>query len=167
MAAGKFKSMVSVLDKDMGWNKITKEIKHFDNAFVKVGLQGDDIYPETGESVVDVAYFNEFGTSSIPERPFMRQTYDKNLDKLNELTKKLVGDVEDTRVTTEAALGQLGAWYVAKIQDEIVNGNWMPNSPATIAAKERKRQSGNNMEPRPLIDTGRMRQSVTYEVIKK
>ena len=41
--------------------------------------------------------------------------------------------------------------------------NWPPNSPAVIAAKKRK----GSTEPKPLIDTGDLRKSITYFVDRK
>ena len=56
-----------------------------------------------------------------------------------------------------AAAKDIGAKSVGMIQQEIVDGNWTPNAPSTIAKKG---------SDHPLIDTGLMRQSVHY-VVKK
>ena len=56
----------------------------------------------------------------------------------------------------ERLLERVGLLTAARIQQEITDLRQPPNSPATIAAKG----SSN-----PLIDTGKLRQSVSYEVI--
>ena len=44
------------------------------------------------------------------------------------------------------------------MQDNLTNGNWKPNAPLTIELKG---------SSHPLIDTGQMRQSITYVVEEK
>ncbi|MCW8965421.1 MAG: hypothetical protein OQK82_01845, partial [Candidatus Pacearchaeota archaeon] len=44
-----------------------------DSVFVGV-MDGAGNYPGTDVSISEVAWFNEFGTPTIPERPFLRWT---------------------------------------------------------------------------------------------
>ncbi len=123
---------------------------------IKVGFQAGDNPYEDGTDVVEVAAFNELGTSDTPARPFMRQSWENHEKELESICKAGV-----TRITTggsvEDACKLIGVAGVGLIQTEIVEGNFAPNAPSTI---KRKGSS------RPLIDTGHMRQSVRY-VIKK
>ena len=54
-------------------------------------------------------------------------------------------------------LGSAGVRLVNEAFETSGWGEWLPNSPLTIA------QKGSAM---PLIDTGKLRQSITYEVEK-
>ena len=55
--------------------------------------------------------------------------------------------------TAETVLKRVGALGVRLVQEKIVSGSFKPNAPSTI------RKKGSD---KPLIDTGRMRQSVKY-----
>jgi hypothetical protein len=99
---------------------------------------------------------------NIPPRPFMQRTIDKNskdwgktlkaiVDKMGDPTKLDKGDIEQ-------ALGILGAVIVGQIKDSISSGEFVSNSPFTVQRK------GKNT---PLQDTGKLMQSVDYEVTSK
>lgn len=159
----KSKLHISTTDKDKGWSKIVGQVGKCDKSFVQVGIQAGDIYQD-GTSIADIAYYNEFGTDTIPSRPFMRQTFEK---KNVELSKHVAAEYQavlEGRKTIDFALNLLGAWYQTQIQNEIRDGDWTPNASVTIARKEAKRAPGNHDETKPLIDTGRMLASVRYVV---
>jgi hypothetical protein len=59
------------------------------------------------------------------------------------------------RMTAEQSLNRIGIVAQGDVQMSIVSGNWVPNAPRTIARKK---------SSRPLIDTGAMRQAVTWIV---
>ena len=125
-------------------------------ASVDIGFFSTARYQD-GTPVAAVAAAHEFGVRldesgpEIPERPFFRQAIRRIESGLSET---LAGQVENGRLDPAAA-GRVGAWASAIVQDSIVRLRTPPNSPATIA---RKRSSN------PLIDTGHMRQSVTWKV---
>jgi hypothetical protein len=161
------KTNIKTIDKDKGWSNIVSEIGKIDQSFVQVGVQADaEPYPE-GESVADVAYYNEFGTDTIPSRPFMRQTFDTKSAELSKRIQAQMGMILDGKQSVYHALAILGEWYQLQIQKEIVDGNWTPNAPSTLKIKEAKSNSDNKEtdgEVHPLIDTGRLRQSIRYVV---
>ena len=102
------------------------------------------------------AVWQEFGTSrGIPERPFMRGSVSRNKDKYKRQMKAAAKAITNGGLTMEQAMNQLGAAAAADIQAEIVALDSPPNAPSTIA-----RKGSSN----PLIDTGAMRQSVTWKV---
>lgn len=51
---------------------VIKRIKALDEYKVSAGVLGGATYPDTGKSVAEVAIQQEFGTSTIPPRPFLR-----------------------------------------------------------------------------------------------
>lgn len=124
---------------------------------VRIGFLGGKVHQGEGESltVAQIAAYNEFGTERTPERSFIRSTLDENRQKYIEQTKNLYRRCVLQQLTVGQALRLMGELIKADIQNKIVNGPFTANSPATI---KRKGSS------KPLIDTGQMRQSVTYQV---
>lgn len=151
---------VKVIDK--GWNRIKKELEDIDNAYVKVGVLSDaGSYAETeGKSVnlADVATFNEFGTSSIPARPFMAQTFENNRNMVSATIAVMKDQIFAGESSVSRALNKLGTWYKGLTQKIFREGDFQENAPATIRLKG---------SSKPLIDTGRLRQSIDYEVVKE
>ena len=146
---------------DRGYKKARSEIQKvkIKRPHVAVGFQGESggaRHPEgDGATVADVATFNEFGTKDIPERSFIRSTMDEEKPELLRLNKRLFRLMSAGKMTTERALNILGLKIKALIQKKITDLKDPPNHPKTIARKK----SSN-----PLIDTGTMRQSVTFKV---
>lgn len=111
---------------------------------------------EANKSLEDQPSFNmaslaavlEFGNDHIPERPFLRQTLNDNREKYVSMFVNLF----KKGVEPEKIYEQLALIAQADVQENIVRGNWVPNNPKTI---KRKGSS------KPLIDTGRLRQSIT------
>lgn len=94
---------------------------------------------------------------NIPERSFIRSTFDeKNGDWVRFLERQL-DLVFDFKITVREMFERLGAKIVSDIQEKIQTIDTPPNSPITI---ENKGSSN------PLIDTGGLRQRVTYRVVK-
>lgn len=119
---------------------------------VKVGFPAG----EADADIVARAVWNEFGTRrGVPERPFLRNAMRSNREayraRLTELARLIVLGGLDLSV----ALRLIGTQAQGDIQKEIVILAQPPNAPSTIA-----RKGSSN----PLIDTGEMRQKVTYKV---
>ena len=89
----------------------------------------------------------EFGNENIPSRPFLRQTLAENQEKYTTLFVKLF----ESGVSIDQIYEQIALIAQGDVQQNIVNGKWTANAPSTI---KRKKSS------KPLIDTGKLRQSV-------
>ncbi len=127
---------------------------------VKVGLPaGSAAYPD-GTSVFEVGLVHEFGSSDgrIPERSFLRSTLEKKRRELDAIAGKVGKKVERSGGTLEEGLNLMGAVLAGAIQEAISNGIPPANAPSTIARKG---------SSKPLIDTGHLRQSITWQVVKK
>ena len=117
---------------------------------LQVGFFESAKYPN-GIQVASVAFFNEFGTLKIPMRPFFRNA-------INDNTKKWFASLQQLIAYDNArALDRVGEIVRSDIVNSITNLRTPPNSEATI-----KRKGSSN----PLIDTGLLRRSVTYKVVK-
>lgn len=136
--------------------KYFRELKKMTDMEIQVGFQGDQKY-EDGTSIAQVAAVNEFGASDIPERPFMRQSFENHEGELQvacDAAQRLVS----SGGSAEQALQQIGVVAKGLVQDEIVNGGFAPNAESTIKKKGSEQ---------PLIDTGTMRQSVNFVVKRR
>lgn len=146
------KSTLKVNDKL--WQEIKAQFPKIDKAVVKTGIQSDAGENE-GVSIAEYAAFNEFGTRIIPERPFMRKTFDDNLANYNKLIERLFKGMLGGKLDAKMAFKILGQQTEDDMKNTILTGNFTPNSAYTIAKKG---------SSRPLIDTGTMRNSIRYEV---
>ncbi len=148
-------SRSSVRERDLGWKRIQREIKSARKASVKVGVLGEgDTYEDSGASVLDIAIYNEFGTSQIPARPFIRGAYDQRQKELQRTSARLWDQIVAGRLSTQEAVGLLGEKHQGQVQDYMTALDTPPNAPSTIAQKG----SSN-----PLIDEGRLRRSIRWE----
>ena len=98
-------------------------------------------------NLASLAAVLEFGNESIPSRPFLRQTLAENQEKYTTLFVKLF----ESGVSIDQIYEQIALIAQGDVQQNIVNGKWTANAPSTI---KRKKSS------EPLIDTGKLRQSV-------
>ena len=147
-------------------DKLTADGKKFydmlgklDQLEVRVGFQNGKASTDDGVDICDIAAWNELGTSTgIPARPFIRNTADKHEAEIQRYAANLAQQMCDGAITSDDMLKKLGVYVKGLMQKEIRNGDYVPNAPATI---ERKGSD------KPLIDTGKMRQSVNYTVVPK
>ena len=98
-------------------------------------------------NLASLAAVLEFGNEHIPSRPFLRQTLSENQEKYTALFIQLF----ERGLPIEQIYEQIAVIAQGDVQLNIVRGNWVANAPSTI---KRKKSS------KPLIDTGKMRQSV-------
>jgi hypothetical protein len=157
--------VAKVIDRDLGYSRIIRNLRDLGRAAqsieklpaVFVGVRADT-HAVDGTQMALIAAANEFGTADghVPERSYIRSTLDENREKyLDALSKATGRAVDKGPAVMRTELGKVGARVVADIQRKIVAIKEPPNAPSTIAAKG----SAN-----PLIDTGRLRQSIDWEV---
>lgn len=133
--------------------ELKKILKKENLKSLEVGFLESAKYPN-GQSVAEVAYWNNYGLG-VPTRPFFTNAVENNAEKWNNAIKSILQKQEKINFT--AVLDTLGNLIVADIQKSITNIRTPPNSKITIQNKK----SSN-----PLIDTGLMRSSVTYRIVK-
>jgi len=153
-----------VVDRDLGYRDIVREVERFQRSEILIGFQeGTITHVQTkgdraktgGLSMPQIAAENEFGTQRIPERSFMRTSFDENVTRIQALIRREYEQVVDGNKTEANALGLVGLYVVGLIQQKIRQITQPPNSPTTIAIKK---------SSKPLIDFGQMVGSVTYVV---
>lgn len=123
---------------------------------VAVGILQDE--PITsGFTLAELAAVHEYGSKDgrIPERSFIRSTVDKNQKRYQKLLPKLGKKILEQKLSAKQAMTQLGE-VVSGDMKETINAGIEPGlKPTTI---KRKGSS------KPLIDTGRLKGSITHEV---
>lgn len=148
---------MSVQTIDKGWERIKRELKLADGSFVKVGFpqEKETQHKGGGVNVASLAIIHELGTSTIPARPFMSESFEKNREEINRFKEKEQNSIYEGKQTTAGALAKLGSFFKSKIIGTIRGGGFVPLNPKTIFSK------GSSV---PLIDTAQMVNSVDYEV---
>lgn len=144
-----------VIDKDKGMKQYLRSLGNLNGVIVDVGLMNGAVNKE-GANIAEYGAFNEFGTSKIPERPFMRPAFDKNKGKYSRMIEQAT-DPKTSRLAFARIVQELGLRAQEDIRQEIDNKTSPANKPSTIKKKG---------SAHPLIDTGAMRTSVTYRIKK-
>lgn len=159
-----------VIDKDFGYAKWLQQMKEVANKpFTKIGVLGTSENTSTGEggtTVLQYASANEFGASgagrngsvTIPERSYIRSTIDERKRRIFGKAFNLQKDIFLGKISMKKALSIMGLLIKGNIVQKIVS----LRSPANAASTIRKKGSSN-----PLIDEGRLRQSIDFEVEAK
>lgn len=124
---------------------------------VRIGFQKGEASEEDGTDICDVAMWNELGTEHAPSRPFLRKSVDENIAEINQFLQSKKEDLL-RGIPAEQILKEIGIFQKDLIQTKIEEGSYTPNAASTIHKKG---------SSKPLIDTGRMRQSVNYVIQRK
>lgn len=143
--------------------RFMKELRELAELEVRIGYQreqgagataGDD---KPRADLVDIAMWNELGTVNIPSRPFMRDSADKHMEAINHMLMAQK-DALLKGATAREILNTIGLFQQDLVQTEIDQGDFVANARSTI------RKKGSD---KPLIDTGTMKNSVHYYIVKK
>ena len=132
--------------------ELNKELKQSNIKGLKAGFIKESKY-SNGISVPKVAYIHNYGLG-VPTRPFFNKAIINNAKKWDSF---LENTLKQNNVNFSNILEKLGNIIVGDIQTSITELKDPPNKESTI----KKKKSSN-----PLIDTGLMRKSVSYQVLK-
>lgn len=148
--------------KDFDYKLIDKLRKQLgqDDRVVKVGVPVSAEPEPDGTPMVLVAAVHEFGSpkNAIPERSFIRSAVSENTEQYRRLNRINFVALLKGSINVETALKRLGEMAKSHMQQKIRSGPFQELKPETIARKG---------SSRPLIDTGNLIQSITYEIGKK
>lgn len=125
--------------------------------YVDAGIVQDKVHPKSGSSLVTIATSNEYGTTDIPERSFLRSTLIEHKKAIRAIQRQSVVQVLLGKTTKQKALERQGKYLKTAIQLSIVSMSSPGNAPSTI---ERKGFDD------PLVDTMFMHNNISYEVVK-
>lgn len=149
---------VRVATRDRGLLAFRRALATAGASAVAVGIHEDaGMHKDSGLSMAELAAIHEFGLGNVPERSFLRSWASERGEELViERAKMIESDLLKGQATQ--TLNKLGLLAVGEIQQRMALGTPPPNTDATIARK------GSSV---PLIDTGALRQSITYKVVAK
>ncbi len=137
--------------------KFEKMLKDLEENEVRIGFQHGEVIEKEEIDICDVAAWNELGTVNMPSRPFLRESVDENEAKINNFLQSKKSELI-RGISAEQILKEIGIFQKDLIQEKITEGSFAPNAESTLKKKN---------SSKPLIDTGRMRQSVNYVIKKK
>jgi hypothetical protein len=120
---------------------------------LSAGFFAGETYPD-GTSVPEVAFYNEFGTSKSPARPFFRSAISNDSDEWGDVAGKAA---VATNYDGIATLTVVGNQIVESITQSISGWQDPANAPSTVKSK------GFN---KPLIDTAQMLRAPTFKIDK-
>lgn len=148
---------VKTIDIDKGRQRILNDLDELKSAYVTIGVhENADPYPK-GQTVAFVATENEFGNKKIPQRSFLRSTFDMNREQWRGDHRDLLSDVITGKKDIKHALRILGFSMANEVQTTIIKLREPPNAPSTIRQKP---SVGDN----PLIHTRRLLGSIGFQV---
>lgn len=154
---------------DTAGNGRGEDINNAELAYIHTnGVRAAGMKAETDKAVEEgtpyplalQAYIREHGSPAyrVPPRPFLEPGIEKHLDLVESGMKAALQDVLDGG-DGRAQRERLGATMAAKVQAYFQEDNgWPPNAPSTIKKKG---------SAQPLVDTGALRQSITYIIRAK
>lgn len=153
---------------DEVWRAIYAKVQALEGVEIKVGVVGSNAdSPAEGTAgeftLAQLAALHEFGErlwwatggeEGVPERSFIRATFEQQRDKLREMNARIARGVLTEKIGVDDALDLLGAWAVSAIKATIRAHIAPPLKPATIARK------GSST---PLIDTAQLINGISWE----
>ena len=95
----------------------------------RVGIIETKTYPG-GATTAEVGYWNEYGTKTIPPRPFFRSAIAKNREQLGAMMGKLL-----QKHDADTAMRLVCEHMTDELKESVMTWEEPPNAPSTIAAK--------------------------------
>lgn len=162
---------VELIETIDNYNALYKMLKDIKENEVYVGIADDTTEREADKDGVTNAellfiHTNGSPVNHIPPRPVIEPAIKKDSERLTKMMKQAAQyffeGKRDQAIQQLQLVGMRGQnvsrkWFVDP------ENNWPPNSPAVQRAKRKKGATN----PRPLIDTGELRKSITYFVKTK
>lgn len=153
--------VTSTVTRDNGLLSRITSVARSATSKIEVGYFGNQMHRpsitsgSTGSiSIKDLAAIHELGLG-VPKRAFVGPALKKNRVKYIKYIGKQLTPIIRRRQTMNAAWQTVGIMAVADIQEYMITAKFTPLAQSTI---KRKGSS------KPLIDTGQMRQAITYRV---
>lgn len=143
---------------DEAWRRIQRQVLAIAarGRGVKVGVMAAAGAP--GDLLL-IAAVHEYGSPrrNIPERSFIRRTFREKKRQLDVVVTKVARAILKDRMSVDTGLNVIGVWMATQVKHTIASGPHIPPplQPETI------RRKGSD---RPLVDTGRLLNSITWVV---
>jgi hypothetical protein len=154
-------SMASgVKDTDNGWKSFQKMLRSIGEDEVVIGIPGEINFSIPTTAAIGMVH--EFGSEdgTIPERSFIRSTFDKNASKYSRLLNKWIEEAARKKKPNARALFVLGETARADVIASIVNQEIVQDLAESTLARKSPRTKA-------LIDTGNLVGSIVSIVRKR
>ncbi len=144
-----------------GLERLRKRLADLGDVRLRVGVLSNDQHdPKSPIGLAELAAIHEFGSpaANIPERSFIRRTFRERDLELREVVRKVTKGVVKGKLGARRGLDLIGAWLSAEVKKTVTAGPHIPPplQPETVARKG---------SDRPLVDTGRLVDAVTWDVV--
>lgn len=116
--------MSSVNEILVEFERLKSACRSMDGKKIVVGIVGDGVDSE----VLKIAAAHEYGTDKLPERSFIRASFDQDQEKLGAIVSEQVGKVIDGKVSADAAANAIGAQAAMLVQNFIDDNRVKPQS---------------------------------------
>ena len=154
------KPQIKIQRDPMSEDKIAILKKRVKSRGVEVGvLTGTGEHPNAtgGQTIAEIAVWNEFGTRRAPARPFLRSTMRLERRAYKKLVRTLLKRLLAGHVSIKQATAELGM----KAQSDVRNIITVLSRPANKESTKTKKKSSN-----PLVDSGELRLSINWKEVR-
>lgn len=148
------KNSVKVDDKK--WRKILAVVGK--KYRVQVGIPSGIPSENSNLTLAEIGACHEFGTKTIPERSWLRATFEKKEQQLIALQGTLFKKILTEDLPAEQAMEILGMWGAEETKKTIID----QHIPPPLAESTIRRKGDDH----PLIHHGHMVNAITYEVLE-
>lgn len=167
--------MIKTIEETNRVDEVLHALDKLERGYINVGILGEE-----KSEIIMIATIQEFGLDikvtdkmrgylhsqglhlkkdtkkiSIPERSYIRASFDENKKKVIEVVNDLIIGVMELTITPDDFFKAVGNYCVGLIQAYMTTLQKPANHPLTV----QKKGSSN-----PLIDSGRLRKAVEFEV---
>ena len=105
------------------FTQLEKACAELNGKKIVVGIVGN-----VGSDVLKIAHTHEYGNSKMPERSFIRASFDQDGQKLNKIVSAQINRVLDGKTTATAAANVIGAQAAQLVQNFIDDNRVKPQS---------------------------------------
>lgn len=106
------------------FERLKSACRSMDGKKIVVGIVGDGVDSE----VLKIAAAHEYGTDKLPERSFIRASFDAGQDKLGSIVSGQVNKVLSGQISADAAANAIGAQAAQLVQNFIDENRVKPPS---------------------------------------
>ena len=105
------------------FEKLKANCEQMQGKKIIVGIVGN-----AESEVIKIAHAHEYGTARLPERSFIRASFDAEQEKLGEIVSTAVNKVLSNQMTADAAANSIGAQAAQVVQNFIDDNRVKPQS---------------------------------------
>ena len=135
---------------DMGYKRAIRNFQQLHNKKIEVGLL------DNTDNMASIWFWNEYGTSRIPERPAFRTALRLNQENYKRFILQRIRMMITGSIAPLTILENLGNRIVRDLQKSIIDWSDPPNAESTV------KQKGFND---PLVNTGLMWVLIKYKLV--